>query len=356
MSITSMGPSTLSDQKPAPRVFATRDINRCNDIDGATSSVPYASKYTNKPETLPTVDGSTCKSLTHSRNVRDLSLYIDDIDGTRHSIKDRMMRTKRHVNPLVPEYALPSAIPADIPQKKFIRDNLSTADIDGARPKKDRVYETRNTLSTSDIEGAQAMYRPTYRRARIENKPHDIMGNEGVVFSASRFQDRCKRSTNVTDPVYHVNGIIIQNESKSKPKPLKKEIVDSSLLQTRDIDGAYSGFKDRPRREIRNIMSTADVPGAQADTIIHSMKSDRVTNPLTPVYQSLDSGDTLHPLVKPLLPSRFVEKPTLKSEKATSRKVPELPIAKSQNQTGNGQGEYKASSFADKADMGNAFV
>ena len=348
MSITSAGSSTLPDQKPHRPVYATRDINRCNDIEGATSSVPYASKYTNKPDNMPDVDGSVSKSQTHTRNVPDLSLHIDDIDGTRHSIKDRMMRTKRHVNPLVPTYELPKYIPSSIPETKFIRNNLDTADIDGSQPKPAKVFEPRDTMTTRDIEGAQACYRPVYRRARLENSPHEIMGNDGVVFKKERFQDRCKRDTNLTDPVYHVNGIVVANEEKSRPKMLKKLIDDNYILKTRDIVGAYSGFRDEERREIRNIMSTADVPGAQADTIVHSMKSDRVTNPLTPVYESLDGGN-LMPLVKPLMPGSFVKVATLKSEKQGSKaKVPVLPIPS--NQT-----EYKASSFAETAEA-NTFI
>ena len=341
MSITSAGAPTLPDQKPHRPVYSTRETNRCNDIEGAMSSVPYASKFTNKPENMPVVDGSMPRSQTHTRNVPDLSLHIDDIDGTRHSIKDRMMRTKRHVNPLVPTYELPSYVSSSIPEAKFIRNNLNTDDIDGSRPKPARVFKPRDTMTTEDIDGAQACYRPVYRRARLENPPHAIMENDGVVFKKDRFQDRCKRDTNLTDPVYHVNGIVVENEEKSRPKPLKKQIDDSSLLQTRDIDGAYS--KDHKRREIRNIMSTADVPGAQADTIVHSMKSDRVTNPLTPTYESLDGGN-LHPLVKPLMPGSFVKIATLKSEKPGSKtKVPLLPIT-------NNQTEYKASSFADTAE------
>jgi hypothetical protein len=163
MSITSAGPCTLPDQKPKARIFAERDINRCNDIEGATASIPYAEKYSNKPLSYGHVDGSNPKSLTHTRNVRDLTLFIDDIDGTRHSIKDRMMRTKRHVNPLVPEYPLPSYVPSDIPQVKFVRDTLHTRDIDGAYAKPSRKFAPRDTMSTADIVGAQACYKPAFR-------------------------------------------------------------------------------------------------------------------------------------------------------------------------------------------------
>ena len=40
----------------------------------------------------------------------------------RFVIKDRMMKTNRHVNPLEPEYSLPSYATAEIPETKFIKD------------------------------------------------------------------------------------------------------------------------------------------------------------------------------------------------------------------------------------------
>lgn len=150
------------------------------------------------------------------------------------------------------------------------------------------------------------------RRVRLENEPHDIMDIGEIVLKKKRFQDRGKRCTDLMNPVYAVNGIVVQDESRySKPKPLKKYIPENLLLQTKDIDGAYSGWGTFKRNEYRNIMTTADVEGAQADTIKHSIISNRLTNPLTPVYQSLE-GEPLAPLLMPLLPQSIVKVPTLR--------------------------------------------
>jgi len=90
------------------------------------------------------------------------------------------------------------------------------------------------------------------------------------------------------------------------------------LLQTRDIEGAFSGWGRMERREYRNIMNTTDVEGAQADTVKHTIASNRITNPLTPVYPSLD-GEPLPPLLVPLLPHSIVTVPTLRpSQSKTS--------------------------------------
>lgn len=132
-----------------------------------------------------------------------------------------------------------------------------------------------------------------------------------VVLTKMRFQDRGNRCTNLMNPVYEVNGIVVKDEPRySKPKPLKNFIPGNHLLQTRDIEGAYNGWGRLQRREYRNIMTTADVQGAQADTIKHSITSHRLTNPLTPVYPSLD-GETLSPLLTPLLPKALIKLPNL---------------------------------------------
>lgn len=157
LSIASLGAATLS--KPDPKPFAVKQINEIGDIDGARSSTKYKHFY-NKPQFLQSdVPGSTSKVLSHSRNVRDNSLYIDDIEGTRHTIKDRMMRTNRHVDPLMPQYNLPSYVSSDPPHPKFIKDQMDLSDIEGTAPRVKKVFSTRDNISVTDIEGAQASWR-----------------------------------------------------------------------------------------------------------------------------------------------------------------------------------------------------
>ena len=164
MSVTSAGPATLPDQKRPPRPFAIKQTNNVSDIDGTMSTIPYADRYSNKLQSNSAdIAGSVSRPLTHSRNVRDMSLYIDDIDGTRHSIKDRMMRTKRHVNPLVPEYDLPTFVPARIPEFPFLRDSLNNDDVEGSTTKPLQKFQVRDNISTADIMGAQACWRPLHR-------------------------------------------------------------------------------------------------------------------------------------------------------------------------------------------------
>jgi hypothetical protein len=160
MSITSMGPSTIP--KPDPKPFYEKKINDISDISGAQTKSKYHQFY-NKPQFLQSdIPGSTSKILSHGRNVRDNSLYIDDIDGTRHTIRERILRTNRHVDPLIPEYKLPSYTASEVPVVKFVKDPLNIKDIEGTAPRIKKVFETRDNISVFDIEGAQTNWKPTH--------------------------------------------------------------------------------------------------------------------------------------------------------------------------------------------------
>ena len=109
------------------------------------------------------VEGSTSKPLTKTRNCRDNSLYIDDIEGTRHTIKDRMMRTNRHVDPLQPNYVLPSYTSSMYAEPKFIRDNIDVSDIQQKGENRMLTFKTRDIMKTSDLVGSQPGWKPRHR-------------------------------------------------------------------------------------------------------------------------------------------------------------------------------------------------
>ena len=82
MSITTPGPATLADQKHIPKPMAERPINMTSDIDGAYAIDRFA-KYETRPQFLAERDfpESLPKPRTHTRNVPDRSLMVEDIDG-----------------------------------------------------------------------------------------------------------------------------------------------------------------------------------------------------------------------------------------------------------------------------------
>jgi hypothetical protein len=296
MSIASLGDSTLPRQSNKP--FQEKKINDVSDIDGARSGPKYQ-HFFNKPQFLQSdVQGSTSKPLSWARNVRDNSLYIDDIDGTRHSIKDRMMRTGRHVDPLAPSYPLPSFVPAEDPVPKFIKDSMEISDIDGTKPKFKKTFAPRDTMNIADIDGARPKKgydsRPGYVYRFVcssdhsglhGHRPHyvdpgsladtsmdvsapnhrfkgahlrvlvSISVHHLSLSSVSYCADRTSRVTDPNNPFYHINGMDYYDDKYTKPKPLKGYIADNHLLQTKDITGATPGFRSTrfERKEFRNI-------------------------------------------------------------------------------------------------------
>lgn len=84
---------------------------------------------------------------------------------------------------------------------------------------------------------------------------------------------------------------------KSRPRALPKaKYGPFNPLTTADIEGATPGWRPLPqvnppleaRRHFRNTNFMGDIPGAQADTLKHSICTERQVNPLDPVYASLD--------------------------------------------------------------------
>lgn len=161
MSIASVGDPTLPSRQK--KIFAEKATNDISDIEGSkSSSLKYKHFFNKEQQSNADVPGATSKILHRARNVRDNSLYIDDIDGTRHLVKDRMMRTSRHINPLEPHYPLPTYKPAEYPETRFTKDPQMHEDIEGSFPRPQKSFETRDIMSTSDIVGAQANWKPRH--------------------------------------------------------------------------------------------------------------------------------------------------------------------------------------------------
>lgn len=162
------------------------------------------------------------------------------------------------------------------------------------------------------------------RRGSLDPGSMGYVGPE-ISSHSRRFQDRTSRITDPNNVQYHVNGMDYADDKYTKPTALKSYIADNHQLQTKDITGAAPGFKDTKfvRREIRNINYIADIEGAHADSIKHSVVTNRQSNPLAPVYQSLDHGELLQPVVPPLIPPSMVKVPTVPVERGNRPKEPE---------------------------------
>lgn len=237
-------------------------------------------------------------------NKPDRQLFHDDIDGSKPRNK-WLFRTTRCVNPLNPEYNLPSFVAAPTVNPKFTRNSYDVSDIDGTKSKPLFPLKQRQNHLVDDIEGAQSGWKPRHVRARHDAAPLDYTLNVSDITGGGF---RTRRATNPLAPSYRVNGMDVADDPvKSKPRALPKA-RDSPFypLTTLDIEGAQPGWRPLPqmnppleaRRHFRNTNYMGDIPGAQADTVKHSICTDRRVDPLNPVYTSLDG----EPLTNPQTP------------------------------------------------------
>ncbi len=153
-----------------------------------------------------------------------------------------------------------------------------------------------------------------YRKLQSTIQPRDILEVNDISARNHRLIDRTTRVTDPNNPYYKVNGIEIYDDKYTKPKEPKKLIPDGFLLKTKDITGAVADTRYAdpfPRREYKNTNYIGDISGSHADSIKHSIVTKRNTHPLQPVYQSLDPGELLLPLIPPLIPPELVKMPTL---------------------------------------------
>lgn len=342
LSIASFGASTLPRQQPfRPRdhdkVFDTDDsiknfyqtkiTNYIDDIDGATVKNKYQ-RFLNK--TLPASlhdDNSlnfispTKRILNNRRQVRDI-MNIDDIEGTRMKVVKGIVTTNRHINPLEPIYDLPKYVEPIVPPPKFLRDTLDIKDIKGCTPKSFNVSQPRDPYQIDDIEGTRSKTKYPWHTRDVMKQ--DIAKNSRVL---NRFQDRTDRHSDLNEPTYEVFGRVIGDNPKyTKPKQSKPYIADNHHLQTKDIPGAFAGWHNPEYKEIteiKDVTNTRDIEGAQADTVIKYMQTNRCVNPNNPSYQALDGEGVLPPVNVSLLPPELFEKEIKPAFRVTRNTGPE---------------------------------
>ena len=105
MSLGSKGPATIPNHPRKPRECVT---NRVDDIEGAQSELKYLRYTSRRPNFYVTddIDGSHPMKL-HPRGVGGVDRLAEtDIEGSKP--RPLHFKTERHVNPLCPEYTLPS--------------------------------------------------------------------------------------------------------------------------------------------------------------------------------------------------------------------------------------------------------
>jgi hypothetical protein len=158
----------------------------------------------------------------------------------------------------------------------------------------------------------------THRRIRKESDPHDIFPvTENPI--KKTFARSSTRQINPMQPTYYIHSTVYQDDDKTKPKKQPQYISDNHFLQTNDIDGAQAGFRSEHqlslpnsmRKEFRNTNFIQDIEGAQANTKKNTFVTTRCSNPLQPVYQSLDGDSIIGGPVDSLVPANLVDTNTI---------------------------------------------
>ncbi|TMW64030.1 hypothetical protein Poli38472_014147 [Pythium oligandrum] len=285
----------LQHERAPPTKPPTHVTNDVTDIAGARPLLKDH-VYVNKPHFYDAHDihGSVSKEL-HPKNRRvggDDRFKQLPIEGS--SPMPSGFKTDRVVNPLEPAYILPSFKEAPPLIPKFLRDSYNVSDIDGTSFKKKVIQNPRSPTRLDDIPGAQAGWLPANKRPLREHPPRDIIDVADIVnvgFKSSRV-------TNVLNPVYTVNGMTSQDDAQMRSKILHPQLQKPSYaLQTSDIAGAnpydasknvVGGIPNEKRRGFRTTNRTDDINGAKADTVLHSIHSNRRVDPNWPEYVVLD--------------------------------------------------------------------
>jgi hypothetical protein len=304
MSLQSAGSCTIPNKSADSRSLdlCSNGTNYIGDISGAQPTQKM-NRFTNKPNlySINDIKGTRPLELHRGTNSVDYTLKLDDIEGAMPAGKSHLLARaySKPVDPLMPVYKLPSyEVPKDV-TPAFLRDTLDTSDISGTRAAPLYRYPARENYLVNDIEGAKAGWKPRHKRAGVEGTPRDIMAVADINQQGVKKSNRC---SDPLRPVHFINGMLVQDDMKyTMPKRLPPQREGPFFpLTTSDIEGAYPGWTPphsmqppiEQRRHFRNTNFVGDIAGAQSDTVMHCIKTNRVTNPLNPDYTSLD-GDSL---------------------------------------------------------------
>lgn len=223
------------------------------------------------------------------------NLKTNDILGARPQCV-KFTTNRIGTNPLNPTYTLQKVEFVAPEPTRFIRDQLSIDDIEGAKPakKKQLDIKTRDILNINDIEGTK----PQIGNVKMQrNKTsYDNMNYRDVTHDYFK----TTRSTNPLIPTYvhrdedgnkieigPVQGCIPQ----VLPPPRKDLSFVNTSLTTKDIMGCAVGtkglgnFHSRERRAIKQINQTSDIFGAQPGSLKKAPVTKRCLHPLNPDYQ-----------------------------------------------------------------------
>ena len=259
----------LDIEGACPRKFAyylnKEDFtNRNNDIEKSSPREYY--KYTNK---------------------KSFNLNNDDIEFSKPQCNKNNLT--RHTNPLSPQYKLshPTLFPPENP--KFIRDSINIKDIKGSSPNK--LGFNKNLFK--EIIKKEPINDSFPKKPYLRKTHYEYMDYRDVTKSKNVY-----RNTNPLKPRYNWSYIddkkILGPIDGNAPLVYGKYLYKNPFnLNNKDIEGSNTGSKYPIYKFKGNTyyLKTKDIYGAQGDTLIRGIITNRNINPITPKYQYLGSSE-----------------------------------------------------------------
>ena len=252
---------------------------RTDDIEGAQYRPPKVYNH-NFQLDISDIEGTKTKPMVNESKKPVDIMSVDDIEGAKPRIQRQLPHSNRMTNPLNPQYQLPTKEEPPIPVPKFIRDNISVDDIQGAHSKS---YQTdkppRDIMNINDISGA-------HPRKRILTLDADGTCN------GLKLTNTCSRSLQVKD--INNDGIFRTTRVTNPLNPVY--IYDGQRIEATDYGKHFP--PNIPKKEIDFPNSTKDIEGAQADTSTAWYRSFK-----RPPQPSINDDDNYTPSDVLMLPS-----------------------------------------------------
>ena len=240
--------------------------------------------FTNKNSDI---EKSSPKNYYENINKKSFNLTNDDIEFSKpQCIKNE---TTRHINPLEPKYNLPNPPIYPITPPKFIRDSMDISDIKGTKPRKigNEKNLFKEPIEKEVVKGSWPK-KPYLRKSKYEYMDYRDVTKKIIN----------NRNTNPLRPIY--NWSYVDNMKNygpiegNYPSVYSKYLYKTPFnLNNRDIEGTNVGSKNHILKfnGSNSSYSTLDIRGAQGDTVMRGIITNRHINPLAPKYKYLGHSE-----------------------------------------------------------------
>ena len=170
MSLGTMGPSTITEPLLGARANLNVEsrTNRTDDIRGAKPEIIQHRYLKNRPDLYNNADvrGARSTRLHPVAPNKTIGLNLTNRDIARTTSQANNFVTTRMIDPLVPNYTLPSC-PSDAPVREQLVDTNKLSDIEKSAPRPLFPWEQRETHGADDITGASRVGSPGTSAAAI---------------------------------------------------------------------------------------------------------------------------------------------------------------------------------------------